>query len=113
VEPRDTAILVDFANRIAAKVQRSVDYWVHMPVPIDRDDAAYFAPLERLRVKGGTAMYLGLLHASDGVEGATRRIAAARRALGHFGVATECGMRYVPRDELEALLDLHRQIALA
>lgn len=47
MEPRDTAILVDMAGRIAAGVERTIEF-VHMPVPRDRDDDAYFAPLSGL-----------------------------------------------------------------
>ena len=39
--------MVDFADRIVTKVRRPIT-WVHMPVPRERDDEAYFAPLERL-----------------------------------------------------------------
>jgi hypothetical protein len=38
-------------------------------------------------------------------------VAAARTTLAAFGVATECGMGYVPEAELEAVLRLHRDIA--
>jgi len=81
-----------------------------MPVPIDRDDNAYFAPLRDLKT-GSARIYLGLVHGSDRLEGATRRVAAARSALEDFGVATECGMGYVPEAELDSVLRLHRDIS--
>jgi hypothetical protein len=82
-----------------------------MPVPIERDDDAYFAPLDDLEI-GDTELFLGLLHKEDGADGAKRRIAAAERHVGQFGVATECGMaRDAERHEIAPLLALHREVA--
>jgi hypothetical protein len=68
---------------------------------IDRDDA-YFAPLAGLRVPLETAVFLGLAHPVDGVEGAKRRMAAAKKVVGEFGVATECGLRFSLAADLPA-----------
>ena len=40
-----------------------------MPVPRDRSDDAYFAPLTRLKLKPGTQLCLGLVHYTDGDRG--------------------------------------------
>ncbi|MFC8599592.1 hypothetical protein, partial [Isoptericola sp. NPDC057191] len=92
VEPADTAHLVAMANALVAAVPRPLT-WVHLPVPIDRDDVAYVAPLADLALDDATELYLGVLHHEDGVEGAGRRLAAAAQVLGgrQVGVATECG----------------------
>lgn len=96
------------ANAAVARSGRRVD-WVHMPVPRDRTDDRYFEPLHDLDV-GDTRVYLGLVHFSDGFDGTKTRLEAARRHLGEFGVATECGFgRRSPETTLE-LLELHRQI---
>ena len=109
-EPEDTAVLVRVANAIATTVSRRID-WIHMPVPVDRDDDAYFAPLAGLGLDPATRLYLGLIHFTDGIEGARRRIRAAERVVADFGVGTECGFgRRDPATVLE-LLDLHRAIA--
>jgi hypothetical protein len=108
-EPYDLANVVELANAVAEKVHRRLN-WVHMPVPIDRDDAAYFAPLRALRLAGDTEFYLGLVHLGDGVEGGTRRIRAASTVCSSFGIATECGFRYVPAADVPTLLELHRQL---
>ncbi len=76
-EPADLGKLVWVANGLAAGVARDID-WVHMPVPVDRDDDAYFAPFAGLRLAPETELYLGLLHLTDGVDGARRRMAAAQ-----------------------------------
>ncbi|MGH3246922.1 MAG: hypothetical protein ACRDOI_12015 [Trebonia sp.] len=108
VEPRDTANLVDIANRVAAALTRPLN-WVHMPVPRDRDDPGYFEPLQDLRLPDGD-LYLGLVHATDGAAGARRRIAAAAHFRDAFGVGTECGMGRRPPAGIPALLDLHRVV---
>ncbi len=111
VEPRDAGVLTDLANAIARTVERPAA-WIHMPVPIERDDDGYFAPLERLALPDDTALYLGLLHKEDGLDGARRRIEAAKRHVAAFGVATECGMaRDAAPEDIPGLLSLHAQAA--
>lgn len=112
-EPSDTGVLMRFANLIAAQVQRPLN-WVHLPVPIERDDAEYFAPLENLTISPETELYLGLVHREDGAEGAERRIAAARQHLARpFGVATECGFGRAPEGTAVPLFEAHRAVAAA
>lgn len=112
VEPEDASILVQVANGLAAQVGRHIDF-IHLPVPIERDDEAYFAPLADLRLQEGTDVYLGLLHREDGVAGAQRRIRAAGSVLPRFGVATECGMARSPREEIAQLFRQHREALTA
>jgi hypothetical protein len=112
VEPKDMGLMVEFANSMAAAVNRPIS-WIHMPVPRERDDDAYFAPLKNLKLKPGTEFYLGLVHFSDGMEGAERRLAAAKRAVSNFGVATECGFGRRDPETIPRLLELHREVAYA
>lgn len=77
VEPRDAANLTRFANELTDATARPIT-WIHLPVPIERDDDAYFAPLEQLAI-GDAELYLGLVHREDGVDGARRRIETAAR----------------------------------
>lgn len=110
VEPADTALLTRVANVLCDRAVRNVN-WIHMPVPITRDDDAYFEPLSGLTLRPETELYLGLLHRADGVEGANRRVAAAvRHVPGAFGVATECGMGTEPQEDIPVLLKLHGQV---
>jgi len=112
-EPTDTGLLTRFANLVTAKIHRPLN-WVHLPVPIERDDAAYFAPLEELAISPETELYLGLVHREDGVEGAERRITAARRHVARpFGVATECGIGRAPEGTTVPLFETHRSVAAA
>jgi len=106
VEPLDAGKLVEIANRFTETVGRPISY-IHMPVPIDRSDDAYFAPLRELRLSPGTELYLGLVHA-DGVDATNQRIAAAAKYCGDFGIATECGIaRKRTRDLVRRLLEIH------
>jgi len=111
VNPRDMGVMVAFHNAIAARAKHSIA-WVHMPVPKEREDEAYFAPLAELRLRPETELMLGLVHRLDGIEGARRKVAAARKFAPVFGVGTECGMgRYFSPDTMQEVFALHRQVA--
>jgi hypothetical protein len=81
-----------------------------MPVPIDRSDDAYFAPVKQLNRTQGTELYLGLVHAKGGVEGTKRRMQADRKVTPDFGIATECGMARTRTVEMvKELLRVHAE----
>jgi hypothetical protein len=105
-KPADTGTMVRVARCLMAGLQRPLD-WLHMPVPIERDDLAYFAPLADLGLSPGGALYLGLLYLDDGLTGAVRRIAAAQRASPEFGVAAPCGLGRQPPETVPDLVRLH------
>jgi hypothetical protein len=109
-QPADAGLLVRIGNRVSEAVDRPIQ-WIHLPVPRDRDDDAYFAPLSDLRLHDETELYLGLVHLTDGVEGTARRIATAKPVAPTFGVATECGMGRRPPDTIPRLLDIHAEVA--
>jgi len=102
------------ANRIAALLgpERPIQL-IHLPVPIARDDDAYFAPLRELATGPETTIALGLIHLRDGIAGAQRRMATARQYLGSFALGTECGLSHVGKDNLLPVLQLHAEIAAA
>jgi hypothetical protein len=110
VEPVHAGPAVEMANRAAAMIRRPIN-WIHLPVPRGRSDEAYFAPLRELKLKPGTELYLGLVHFTDGLDGAKRRLAAAKSAVTDFGIATECGLGRRAPDTIRPLLRLHREIA--
>lgn len=110
IQPADMGAMVALANAIVAGVGRPVTYF-HMPVPIDRDDGRYFAPLRDLRDAEQTELYLGLVHLGDGFAGAERRIASARNFRDNFGIATECGLGRAKRpDTVKAIVGLYAEI---
>jgi len=67
-EPEDTGKLVEVANALSAGLRRPIK-WIHLPVPRNRLDAAYYGLLRHLRLHPETELYLGVVHVSDGVEG--------------------------------------------
>jgi methionine synthase II (cobalamin-independent) len=110
VEPKHTGPAVELANRLVTMINRPIT-WVHLPVPRGRADRDYFAPLAGLKLEPGTELYLGLVHFTDGLDGAKRRIAAANSVTSDFGIATECGMGRRKPETIRDLLRLHREIA--
>lgn len=98
----DMGALVAAANRIT-QCSHAPPAWFSLPVPCERDDSAYFAPLAGLRLAAGTHPYLGLVH-EDGLSPTQARIAAAKPYLRRFGVAAECGMGDKPRETVLKLL---------
>jgi hypothetical protein len=108
-EPQSAANMVEVHNRLAAALERPIDY-VHMPVPADRCDEAYFSPLADLKLGPRTKLFLGLVHDSDGVAGTKRRIEVAARYARDFGVATECGFGRRPPETIPNLLRVHAEL---
>ena len=105
VQPKDTGIMVEMTNAIVAGVRRPIQFF-HLPVPKGRMDDAYFAPLEKLKLRPDTELYLGLIHHNDAA-GDAARLAAARRHARVDGIATECGMARGDPARLPALLAAH------
>jgi methionine synthase II (cobalamin-independent) len=99
IEPLDLAKAVELANLIIASIGRPLT-WLHVPVPVERDDVVYFAPLGALKKSADTELYLGLVHVKDGQEGTLRRMHAARKIVTGFGIATECGISRARTPEL-------------
>src|SRR5262249_2214002 len=110
VEPRDAARMVEFANALVKAIAHLLAY-VHMPVPVERSDDEFHRPLKDLRLPDGCELFLGVVHAKDGVAGTKARIAAARRHVPRFGIATECGMARAGSDEtVRNLLQIHADV---
>jgi hypothetical protein len=110
VEPVDMRDMVDVANRLSADISRPIQL-IHMPVPRDRSDDAYFAPLAELRLKPETELSLGLVHFTDGVAGTRERLATAERHVKDFSIATECGFGRRDPKTIPELLRIHAEVA--
>ena len=110
IEPASTALLVEFANRLSEEIGRTVEL-IHMPVPRDRIDDAYFEPLARLRLRPETRLALGLVHHTDGVAGTRARMAVAKKYVSDFAIATECGFGRRRPETIPKLLEIHAQAA--
>jgi len=108
VDPKDAGKMVELANA-CAQIEAHALAYIHLPVPVARSDDAFFRPFRDLMLPPGTELYLGLVH-PDGAAGTRARIAAAGRALGRFGIATECGMARARTPALvERLIDIHAE----
>jgi hypothetical protein len=110
VEPMDMGDMVDVADRLCADIKRTIEL-IHMPVPRDRSDDAYFAPLARLRLRPETGLCVGLVHYTDGVAGTRKRLAAAERHIRDFSIATECGFGRRDPATIPELLRIHAEVA--
>ena len=101
--------MAELTNALMAGIGRTVQF-MHMPVPVERSDDAFYAPLAGLKLRPETELYLGLVHDTDGVEGTLGRIATAKRHVKDFGIATECGFGRRPADSVPGLVELHAKI---
>jgi methionine synthase II (cobalamin-independent) len=110
VEPASLAVAVDFSNAVSAGIGRSIEL-IHMPVPRERSDDAYFEPLKRLKLRPETRLGLGLIHYTDGVPGTRARIATAEKYAKDFLISTECGFGRRARDTIPDLLRIHAEVA--
>ena len=110
VEPKDIGDMVDVMNSVVGRLSRPVNF-IHMPVPRERSDEAYFAPLGKLRLHSQTQIFLGLIHDQDGTQGALARVRAARRYLNDFGIAMECGLSQRTPENVRELLRVHNEVA--
>jgi hypothetical protein len=110
VEPTDMGDMVDVMNRVTAAIGRSIQF-IHMPVPINRTDDAYFAPLRELKRDPRTEFYLGLAHDGDGVPGTVRRAEVAGKVISDFGISTECGLEMRTRENILQLLHIQADAA--
>ena len=105
IQPKDAGIMVEIVNAVSAGVRRPLQFF-HLPVPKPRTDNAFFAPLDGLKMRAETELYLGLVHRDDSA-GNAARLAAARRHVRVDGVATECGMARGDPQGFSALLKAH------
>ncbi|POS72995.1 hypothetical protein DHEL01_v208610 [Diaporthe helianthi] len=101
-------LLVDVARELLRGVGSRLA-WLHLPVSKGRGDDADFALLKELvpaLKEGQNELYLGLVHVDDD-EGTRRRIEAASKVLGAFGVGTECGMPWMgrtPHEQFDSIM---------
>jgi hypothetical protein len=102
--------MVDMATRLNALVKRPINL-IHMPVPRDRSDDAYFAPLKNLKLQPETQLALGLVHHTGGLDGTARRMTTARKYAPDFAIGTECGFGRRKPETIPELLRIHAEAA--
>ena len=112
VQPKDAGVLVEMMEGIAAATRRRIDFF-HIPVPRDRTDDAFYAPLATWKRPAGTRLYLGLLHHDDDAGDRARVAVAKRHVADEFGLSAECGWGRTEPGRLPGLLKGHRVAAEA
>lgn len=101
--PRDASAIVALANGLSRHVTRRIDA-IQAATVAAWTKRAHWQPLADLALEPDTEIYLGLLHAEDGAEGARTRAALAAEFLPEFGISTECGLGRHSPEQLEAVL---------
>lgn len=109
IEPKDLNTSVSFANGITLATNRTISF-IHMAVPVNRSDEAYFRPLKDLKIHNKTRLILGLIHYADGLDGSRKRMSTAEKFINKFDVATECGFGRRPSETTPELLQIHRDL---
>ena len=110
IDPTDMTDMVNAANLLKNTIKRHIDL-IHMPVPRDRTDEAYFSPLGNLKLDAATVLCLGLVHYTDGLEGSKKRLAAAQQFVTDFAIGTECGFGRRPPETIPDLLTIHAELS--
>lgn len=108
--PRDASAIVTVANGLSRHVGRRIDA-IHAATVATWNRRAHWQPLQNLAVEPSTEIFLGLLHAEDGAEGARDRAAIASEFLPGFGISTECGLGRHSHDQLDAVVAAYRELA--
>jgi len=109
-EPNDLGMCVKVANGLVKGLSRQINF-IHMPVPVNRNDDAYFYPLLKLLQAYDTELYLGLVHDSDTLDENRARMEKASKYIKKFGIATECGLGRRNPSAIPSLLRLHAILA--
>ena len=105
LQPTDLGVVVEMANGLFGHSSRDIQF-LHIPVPKDRTDDAYFEPLASLDRPEGCELYFGLIHAGDEA-GDQARLARAMAHAPVAGVSTECGWGRGDPDRIPGLLASH------
>jgi hypothetical protein len=108
--PRDATAIVTLANGLSRHVRRRINA-IQAATVAAWTKRAHWQPLSGLAVEADTEVYLGLLHADDGADGARTRAALAAEFLPDFGISTECGLGRHSTEQLEAVLTAWRHYA--
>lgn len=112
-EPESMQPVVERGLKLFEKSPHKIGYF-HAQVPVSAmgDLEGFLEPLKELvprMMEHGTELYLGVVQFED-KEGTRRRIEAAEKVVGGFGVATECGMGRTPVEQIEGILKLSAEV---
>ena len=112
IQPEHFADMVVLSMRLQERCVRQIDL-LHLPVPLIVSDESFFTPLRHLAFRSETRLCLGLIHLSDGLDGAMRRVALARASFADFAVAARSGFAAREPAVIPEFLKLHADVAAA
>ena len=92
VNPTHIGQAVRLVGAVIASTERQPQF-VHLPVPPERDDTAYFEALINLALWPSLEVHLGLVHESDTPEDVAARLSAAREVLPYAAASADCQTR--------------------
>ena len=106
VQPADTELMVYMANTIVQMIKSVHEVaYIHMPVPKDRIDEAYYQPMANLELQD-TKLFLGVVHAND-ESGTRKRLETAMAVYPDiYGVSTECGLGRTLPEDISSVLEI-------
>ncbi len=108
--PADAVAMAGIAQDLLARASRPIDL-LHIPIPLRHETDEFFRGLAPLQLPPDTTLCLGLIHLSDGRDGALRRIDLARPHLPDFAVAARSGFAARPPEAIGPFLQLHAHVA--
>lgn len=108
--PPDVSTVVEVSNELARAISRPINFIQAATMRI-WDEPKHWEALKNLRIGKETQFYLGLVHASDGVEAARKRIDIVAKVLPSFGISTECGLGRHSKEELASVTKTFRTVS--
>lgn len=109
IVPEDASTLVRVINGLNAVVPRAI-HFIQVATMREWDTPRHWRALADLKLRPETALFVGLVHASDGVEGARLRSQIVAQYLPRFGVSTECGLGRHSHEQLHAVVETFRTL---
>ncbi len=111
VEPTDMGDMVELANRLSRGHQAADRSSIHMPVPRDRSDDGYFAPLARAEAASRDRTVASASCTTPTASPARgARLKTAERHVQDFSIATECGFGRRDPATIPELLRIHAEV---
>lgn len=89
--PPDISTVVRVSNALTTAVGRPINF-IQAATMRDWSKPEHWSALADLQISPVTQFYLGLVHASDGIDAARARRDIVSKFLPRFGISTECGL---------------------
>lgn len=110
IVPENISTVVRVANALSEKIQRPINF-IQTATMREWDEAKHWEALSELKLRPETQFYLGLVHASDAVDGALERLAFVNPHLSAYGISTECGLGRHSAEQLDSVTNTFRELS--